>query len=174
MKKSRLSHLDGNGEAYMVDVGGKAATSRYAKASGILRMRPDTLNLMRGGKIKKGDAFTVAKTAGMLAVKKTPELIPLCHPLPLEQIEIKFRDLPSKDGVKIEVEVRTTSKTGVEIEAIHGVLMTALTLYDMAKASDPAMTITDVRLIKKTGGKSDFSFEGGRSNGQRQVLPRGT
>ncbi len=142
----------------MVDVGEKNITSRYAKASGIVLMKRRTLKLLRSGKIKKGDAFTVAKTAGILAVKKTPELIPLCHPLPLDQIEIDFQDLPLKDGIKIEVQVKTTSKTGVEIEALNGVLITALTLYDMAKSYDPGMTITDVRLIKKTGGKSDFTL----------------
>ncbi len=158
MSSRRLSHLNEYGEARMVDVGGKSVTSRYAKASGIVRMKRETLELLRSGKIKKGDAFTVAKTAGILAVKKTPELIPLCHPLPLDQIKIDFEDLPSKDGVKIEVQVKTTSKTGVEIEALNGVLITALTIYDMAKSYDPAMTITDVRLIQKTGGKSDFSL----------------
>lgn len=156
--KQRLSHLNDDGEARMVDVGAKQITSRCAKASGVIRMKPATLKLLRSGKIKKGDAFTVAKVAGILAVKKTPELIPLCHPLPLDQIDIHFYDLPAKNGVKIEVQVNTTSKTGVEIEALNGVLITALTIYDMAKSYDPAMKITDVRLVEKRGGKSDFSF----------------
>ena len=153
-----LTHINRNGEASMVDVGGKNITARCAKASGIIRMKPETLKLLRSGKIKKGDAFTVAKTAGILAVKRTPEFIPLCHPLPIDQIQIDFTDLPSKKGIKIEVQVKTTSKTGVEIEAIHGVMITALTLYDMAKSYDPGMIVTDVKLIQKTGGKSDFSL----------------
>lgn len=162
MKKKQplrhLSHLNESGEARMVDVGEKNITARYAKASGIVRMKPETLKLLRSGKIKKGDAFTVAKIAGILAVKKTPQLIPLCHPMPLDQIQIDFRDLPSKNGVEIEVRVKTTSKTGVEIEALNGVLITALTIYDMAKSYDPGMTITNVRLIEKTGGKSDYAL----------------
>lgn len=157
MKKS-LSHLNSNGEARMVDVGAKQITSRCAKASGVIRMKPATLKLLRSGKIKKGDALTVAKVAGILAVKKTPELIPLCHPLPLDQIDIQFSDLPGKKGIRIEVEVKTSAKTGVEIEALNGVLITALTIYDMAKSYDPAMAITGVRVIKKTGGKSDISY----------------
>ncbi len=158
MSSRRLSHFNEYGEARMVDIGEKNITPRYAKASGTVLMKRRTLQLLRSGKIKKGDAFTVAKTAGILAVKKTPELIPLCHPLPLDQIQIDFEDLPSKDGIKIKVQVKTTSKTGVEIEALNGVLITALTLYDMAKSYDPAMTITNVRVVQKTGGKSDFSL----------------
>ncbi len=158
MKKSFLSHLDRGGQARMVDVGAKKITARYAKAAGVVKMKPATLKLLRSGKIKKGDAFTVAKTAGILAVKKTPELVPLCHPLPLDQIQIDFSDLPARDGVEIQVQVKTVSKTGVEIEALNGVLITALTLYDMAKSYDPGMTITDVKLIQKTGGKSDYAL----------------
>ncbi len=164
MKK--LTHLDRNGRARMVDVGGKEPTHRHAIAACEIKMNPKTLQLLRAGKIKKGDAFTVAKIAGILAVKKTAELIPLCHPLPLEQIEIYFTDLLSGRGVKIQAEVKTTAKTGVEIEALHGAMMAALTLYDMAKSYDPAMVITDVKLIKKTGGKHDYSFKSRNSHGK--------
>ena len=156
---SSLSHFNANGEASMVDVGGKSATERCAIASCEIQMKPETLRLLRSGNIKKGDAFTVAKTAGILAVKRTSELIPLCHPLPLEYIEIRFSNRPHGDGILIESAVRTTAKTGVEMEALTGAMTTALTIYDMAKSYDPAMVITNLHLIKKTGGKkSDYSI----------------
>ena len=159
MESQILSHVNPDGEVCMVDVGTKSPTARCAIAACEILMKHETLLLLRSGKIKKGDAFTVAKIAATLAVKKTSELIPLCHSLPIEHIEIRFKNRVSGDGVIIEAEVKTTAKTGVEMEALHGALMAALTLYDMAKAHDPAMTITDARLLKKKGGKSDYVFK---------------
>ena len=153
---SSLSHFNENGEASMVDVGGKSVTERCAIAGCEIEMRPETIEILQKGALKKGDAFTVAKTAGILAVKRTSELIPLCHPLPLEYIEIRFSNRPHGNGILIESEVRTTAKTGVEMEALTGAMTTALTIYDMAKSCDPGMVITNLRLIKKTGGKSDY------------------
>lgn len=162
-----LSHLNEKGEAAMVDVGVKQATQRRAIAGCEIRMKPETLFLLQNGRIKKGDAFTVAKTAGILAVKKTAELIPLCHPLPLEHIEILFSDLPTCSGIFIQSEVRTTAKTGVEMEALMGAVTAALTIYDMAKSYDPAMVITNLHLIQKSGGKNDYSInQSGNSNGK--------
>jgi cyclic pyranopterin phosphate synthase len=112
--------------------------------------------LLKSGRIKKGDAFTVSKIAGIMAVKKTHEMIPLCHPLPLEAIDILFQDDRSTGSVLMECRVETTAKTGVEMEALTAAMMAALTLYDMAKAHDPGMVISNLRLIQKTGGKSDY------------------
>lgn len=157
MSLQELSHLGPEGQARMVDVEPKIPTVRYARAACEVRMKPETLLLLRSGKTSKGDAFTVAKIAGILAAKKTSDFIPLCHPLALEFIDIHFVDLPSQDGVSIESEVKTTSKTGVEMEALHAVLLAALCLYDMAKSHDPGMVISGARLIQKTGGKSDYA-----------------
>ncbi len=157
-EKSLLSHLNENGEAAMVNVGEKKATLRCAVAGCEIEMKPETFRLLQGGHLKKGDAFTVAKIAGILAAKKTSELIPLCHPLPLEHIEIHFLNRPQGDGLVIESEVRTTAKTGVEMEALTSASIAALTIYDMAKSYDPSMTIPNLRLVKKTGGKSDYSL----------------
>ena len=161
-----LTHLDENGSARMVRVSEKILTRRTAVAGCEILMRPETLELLKSGKLKKGDAFTVAKVAGILAVKKTPDLIPLCHPLSIESIEIRFKDRPTKDGVTIEAEVETTAKTGVEMEALTGATVSALTLYDMAKSYDPGMTITEVHLIQKRGGNSDYTFQSRNSNGK--------
>lgn len=155
-KFQTLSHLNADGEARMVDVGEKMPTARCAIASCEILMKPETLLLLRSGSIKKGDAFTVAKTAAFLAAKKTSDLIPLCHPLPLDLIDIRFLDREEGDGILIESEVRTTAKTGVEMEALTAASLAALTIYDMAKAVDPGMTITNLKLVKKTGGKSDY------------------
>ena len=141
----------------MVDVGLKTPTLRCAIASCDLIMKPETLLLLRRGKIKKGDAFTVAKTAAFLAAKKTSELIPLCHPLAIDFIDIRFLDNAEGNGISIESEVRITGKTGVEMEALTAASIAALTIYDMAKAADPGMTIMNLKLVKKTGGKSDYS-----------------
>ena len=157
MKSSVLSHQNADGEARMVDVGAKIPTSRCAIAACEILMKPETLLLLRSGKIKKGDAFTVAKTAAFLAAKKTAELIPLCHPLALDYIDVRFLNSAEVNGILIESEVRTTAKTGVEMEALTAASVAALTIYDMAKAVDPGMNITNLRLIKKTGGKSDYS-----------------
>ena len=157
MKSQVLSHLNADGEARMVDVGGKMPTFRCAVAACEILMKPDTLLLLRSGKIKKGDALTVAKTAAFLAAKKTSELIPLCHPLALDYIDVRFLNNAEGNGILIESEVQITAKTGVEMEALTAASIAALTIYDMAKAVDPGMTITNLRLIKKTGGKSDYS-----------------
>jgi cyclic pyranopterin phosphate synthase len=164
--KKRLSHLNGRGEASMVDVSPKAATARRAVAGCEVLMQAETMKLLRSGKLKKGDAFTVAKIAGIQAAKRTFELIPLCHPLPLEQVEIRILSAPRKLGFFIEAEVRTTAKTGVEMEALTAAATAALTLYDMAKAADPGMVITNLHLIEKRRGKSDYACQSG--NHQRQ------
>lgn len=158
-EESLLSHLNEKGEAAMVDVGEKKVTPRCAVARCEIHMKPETFQLLHSGRLKKGDAFTVAKTAGILAAKKTSELIPLCHPLPLEYIEIRFLDQPSGQGIFVESEVRTTAKTGVEMEALTAAMTAALTIYDMAKSYDPAMIITNLFLIRKTGGKHDYSID---------------
>ncbi len=161
-----LSHLNKNGEASMVDVGGKQPTERRAVAGCEIQMKQETLSLLRNGKLKKGDAFTVAKMAGILAAKKTPELIPLCHPLPLEHIEIRFFDQPNDQGIFVESEVEITAKTGVEMEALTAAAVAALTIYDMAKSHDPAMVITNLHLIEKVGGKSEYSIKSRNHNGE--------
>ena len=153
---SKLTHLDEQGSARMVNVSGKTSTQRIALAGCEILMKPETLELLKSGQIKKGDAFTVSKIAGIMAVKRTHEMIPLCHPLPLEAIDISFQDDRNRGSVFIQCCVETTAKTGVEMEALHGAMMAALTLYDMAKAHDPGMVISNLHLIQKTGGKSDY------------------
>lgn len=160
MIPAEFSHLNSGGEARMVDVGLKKPTTRLAIARSEILMRPETFKLLKTGDLEKGDAFTVAKIAGVTAAKKTSDLIPLCHPLPLEYIEIRFKDRTGKDGFLIEAEVRTTAKTGVEMEALTAATVAALTLYDMAKGYDPGITMKDLRLIKKTGGKNDYDQSG--------------
>lgn len=149
-----LSHLDESGRARMVDVGQKPDTERLAIARGEIVMRTETLALIRAGALKKGDVLTVAQLAGVMAAKRTAELIPLCHPLPLTQIVVDLEldsDLP---GVKIQSTVRTTGKTGVEMEALTAVSVAALTVYDMAKAAEKTMRIQNIRLVEKHGGQS--------------------
>lgn len=141
----------------MVDVGAKEATPRYAAAACQIRMKPETLQLLWDHGLKKGDAFTTAKLAGILAAKKTPELIPLCHFLSLEHVDIRFFKDPEGSGMRIESEARSTGKTGVEMEALMAAAMAALTLYDMAKSDDPGIVIHNLHLIEKRGGKSDYS-----------------
>ena len=162
----RLSHLDSGGKAKMVDVALKQASVRCAVAACEIHMKSETFTLLKGGRLAKGDAFTVAKTAGILAIKRTAELIPLCHPLPLEHIEIRFFNRSQHDGVFIETEVHTTAKTGVEMEALTGAAVTALTLYDMAKSSDPGMIISSLHLVKKSGGKSDYQYSSRNHHGE--------
>ncbi len=138
----------------MVDVGQKPVTERIAVAKGEVHMEPDTLQLIREGEMKKGDVLTVAQVAGIQAAKRTSELIPMCHPLPLTHISLDFvldEDLP---GVEITAEVRTQAQTGVEMEALTAVTHAALTVYDMAKSAEKTMEITAIRLVKKTGGQS--------------------
>ncbi len=154
---TQLSHIDPEGNARMVDVGYKPDTERVAIAKGEVHMKPETLALIRAGTIKKGDVLTVAQLAGVMAAKKTSELIPLCHPLAITHIEVSL-SLHDTDwfGVEIAATVRTTGKTGVEMEALTAVSVAALTVYDMAKAAEKTMVITNVRLIEKHGGKSDY------------------
>jgi cyclic pyranopterin phosphate synthase len=149
-----LTHLDEQGNARMVDVGHKPDTERVAVAAGEVRMRPETLALIRAGQIKKGDVLTVAQLAGVLAAKRTAELIPLCHPLSLTHIDVRCELRDELPGVSIRATVRTTGKTGVEMEALTAVSVAALTVYDMAKAVEKTMQITGVRLVEKHGGTS--------------------
>jgi cyclic pyranopterin phosphate synthase len=151
---SPLSHLDETGRARMVDVGNKPETERVAIAKGEVRMRLETLELIRQGLMKKGDVLAVAQVAGVMAAKRTSELIPLCHPLPITQVDVQIemdQDIP---GVSITATVRTTGKTGVEMEALTAVTVSALTVYDMAKAAEKTMVIQNVRLVEKHGGQS--------------------
>jgi cyclic pyranopterin monophosphate synthase len=149
-----LSHLDSHGNARMVDVGHKPDSERVAIAAGEVRMRPETLALIRAGQIKKGDVLTVAQLAGVMAAKRTSELIPLCHPLALTHIEVRCELDEALPGVNIRASVRTTGKTGVEMEALTAVTVAALTVYDMAKAVEKTMEISHVRLLEKHGGQS--------------------
>lgn len=149
---SGLTHLDEQGRARMVDVGGKAETHRVAIALGRIRMTPATLAALRDGKVLKGDVLAVARIAGIMAAKRTGELIPLCHPLALDAVSVEFAFV--EDGVEARATASLTGRTGVEMEALTAVSVALLTIYDMAKAIDKAMVIEGVRLIEKRGGKS--------------------
>lgn len=151
---SRLSHIDEKGRVGMVDVGDKPDTYRTAIAQGEVIMRPDTLVLIDQGQIKKGDVFTTAQLAGIMAAKRTAELIPLCHPLPLTYIQVELNVDHNLPGIQIKATVRTTGKTGVEMEALTAVSVAALTVYDMAKAAEKTMRIQNIRLVEKHGGLS--------------------
>lgn len=149
-----LSHLDAQGNARMVDVSQKPDTHRTAVAAGEVRMKPETLALIRAGNLKKGDVLTVAQLAGVMAAKRTADLIPLCHPLPLTLIDVRCALREDWPGIEITATVRTTGKTGVEMEALTAVSVAALTVYDMAKAAEKTMVITNIRLLEKQGGQS--------------------
>ena len=149
-----LTHLDEEGRARMVDVGHKPDTERLAVARGEVHVKPETLRLIQEGALKKGDVLTVAQLAGVMAAKRTAELIPLCHPLPLTHVEVNLTPNPTASRVEIEARVKTTHKTGVEMEALTAVSVAALTIYDMAKAVDRGMRVTNVRLVEKRGGQS--------------------
>ncbi|MBB2204310.1 cyclic pyranopterin monophosphate synthase MoaC [Gluconacetobacter takamatsuzukensis] len=149
-----LTHLDANGHAVMVDVADKPATVRQAVARGQVTMRPETLGLILSGGMKKGDVLAVARIAGIMAAKKTADLIPLCHPLALSSVRVDLAPSQDGSGIEIEASVGTTGPTGVEMEALTAVSVCALTLYDMCKAVDRDMTIGNVRLIAKSGGRS--------------------
>ncbi|HEY2921648.1 MAG TPA: cyclic pyranopterin monophosphate synthase MoaC [Candidatus Binatia bacterium] len=151
---ARLSHLDDQGRARMVDVSEKEITSRIATARGTIHMRPETLTLILEDKIEKGDVFAVARVAGIMAAKKTSELIPMCHPLSITSVEIDLTTKQNPARVDIEATVRVSGKTGVEMEALTAASVAALTIYDMCKAVDREMTIGEIRLFKKSGGKS--------------------
>ena len=149
-----LSHLDDSGRAHMVNVGAKNDTERLAIAKGDVIMRPETLTLIREGALKKGDVLTVAQLAGVMAAKRTAELIPLCHSILIDQIDVDLELTEELPGVHIVATVRTTGKTGAEMEALTAVAVTALTIYDMAKAVEKTMRIDNIRLVEKHGGQS--------------------
>ena len=151
---AKLSHLDEQGRAKMVDVSDKDITSRIAVARGTIHMRRETLALILNDKIEKGDVFSVARVAGIMAAKKTSELIPMCHPLNITLVEIDLKPAENPARVEIEASVRVSGKTGVEMEAMTAVSVAGLTIYDMCKAVDREMSIGEVRLVKKSGGKS--------------------
>ena len=151
---AKLTHLNASGEAHMVDVGGKAVTVREAVAEGLIRMQPATLRLIIEGGHKKGDVLAVARVAGIMAAKKTAELVPLCHAIPIAAVEIALTPDEKQAAVHCRSSVRTQAQTGVEMEALTAVQIALLTIYDMCKAVDRGMTITDVGLVSKTGGKS--------------------
>ena len=149
---SRLTHLDEDGRARMVDVSAKPATSREAVAAGLVRMTPATRDLALGGKAHKGDVRAAAEIAGIMAAKRTAELIPLCHPLPLTRIEVKVE--ADAQGLAVTALAATTARTGVEMEALTAVSVACLTIYDMLKAAERGMAIETIRLLSKTGGAS--------------------
>jgi cyclic pyranopterin monophosphate synthase len=151
---SPLTHFDSQGQAHMVDVADKAATHRVAIAQGRIVMNPATLSIVLQGSVKKGDVLGIARVAGIMAAKKTSDLIPLCHPLALTRVAIDFLPQESDSSVTCRATVETVGPTGVEMEALTAVQVALLTIYDMCKAADRAMTITDVRLLEKHGGKS--------------------
>ena len=151
---SELTHFNQRGEVHMVDVGSKDITHRTAVAEGRIRMTVVALEAIMSGETAKGDALATARIAGIMAAKKTPELIPLCHPLLIDSVEVDFAPDSEESLVKIEARVRVNGRTGVEMEALTAASIAALTIYDMCKAVDKAMTITDIYLLKKTGGKS--------------------
>ena len=151
---SRLTHFDAEGRAHMVDVSSKAETARIAVAEGFVRMRPETLALVVEGRAKKGDVLGVARLAGIMASKKTADLVPLCHPLPLSKVSLELSPDADLPGVRIAATVGTTGRTGVEMEALTAVTVAALTVYDMLKAVERGMEIGGVRLVLKEGGKS--------------------
>ena len=151
---SRLSHLDAQGQAHMVDVGGKAETTRMAIAEGQIVMAPETIAIVRDGNAKKGDVLGTARLAGIMAAKRTHELIPLCHPLLLSKIAVDLDIDEALPGVRVRAEVRMKGQTGVEMEALTAVSVACLTVYDMVKAVDRAMRIENIRLLRKSGGQS--------------------
>jgi cyclic pyranopterin phosphate synthase len=154
---TQLSHLNDKGEARMVDVSDKSVTSRTAIAEGFVAMAPETLDLILEGKTPKGDVLATARIAGIMGAKKTAEFIPLCHPLPLTQVTLDFAPSHDPAGIKVEASAKVEGKTGVEMEALTAVSVACLTIYDMCKAVDRAMSFSGIRLIEKTGGRSgDF------------------
>jgi cyclic pyranopterin phosphate synthase len=157
---TRLTHIDQDGKAVMVDVSGKDVTERIATAQGSVLMKAETMKLIVDGAVKKGDALSVARLAGIMGAKKTPELIPLCHPLALQSIDVDLTLNPKRNAVDITATCRVTGRTGVEMEALTAVSVAALTVYDMCKAVDRTMQLTDIRLTAKSGGQSgDFRAE---------------
>ncbi|NES93977.1 MAG: cyclic pyranopterin monophosphate synthase MoaC [Desertifilum sp. SIO1I2] len=158
--EQKLTHLDSQGQARMVDVSTKPPTVRQAIAAAQIRMSSSTLETIQAGNAPKGDVLGTARLAGIMAAKQTSQLIPLCHPLPLQKVEVRLTPDPQLPGYQIRAEVKTKAETGVEMEALTAVSVAALTLYDMAKALEKSMTIESIRLLSKTGGKSgDYQRE---------------
>ena len=151
---SDLTHVGPDGEARMVDVSAKAETARVARAGGEIRMTPETLEAIRANAVAKGDVLAVAKVAGVMAAKRTAELIPLCHPLPLTDVDVRIEPDPELPGLRVEATARTVGRTGVEMEALTAVSVTLLTIYDMAKSLDKRMSLGRIRLLEKSGGRS--------------------
>jgi cyclic pyranopterin phosphate synthase len=149
-----FSHLDEEGRVRMVDVSEKPATAREAVAQGVITMQPQTFNMIRDQKVKKGNVLETARIAGVMAAKRTAELIPMCHPLAITHVKVDFSSQPETHSIRIEATVRVVAQTGVEMEALTAVSVAALTIYDMCKSYDRAMTISDVHLLRKSGGKS--------------------
>lgn len=161
INKPALTHIGTSGEAHMVDVGDKEATTRTAIAEGKVVMKPETLALILSGNAKKGDVLATARIAGIMAAKRTHELVPLCHPLLLTKVTVDIEPDEALPGLKVTTLARVTGQTGVEMEALTAASVACLTIYDMAKAVDRAMVITGIRLLEKTGGKSgSFKAEG--------------
>ncbi|EAS50288.1 molybdenum cofactor biosynthesis enzyme [Aurantimonas manganoxydans SI85-9A1] len=159
-RDATLTHLDATGAASMVDVGDKDRTRRVAEAEGFVMMEPATLDLILAGEAKKGDVIGIARIAGIMGAKKTHELIPLCHPLMLEKIGVEIAAEPALPGLRVTATARVGGKTGVEMEALMAVSVACLTIYDMAKAVDRSMTISGIRLLAKSGGRSgDWSAD---------------
>ena len=158
---AQLTHLDSNGRVRMVDVGEKPVTRREAIARGAVYMASATLDAIVGGTLKKGEALATARLAGIMAAKRTHELIPLCHQIPLEVVEVDFQPDPKSSALQIQSRAVTSGRTGVEMEALIAVSTAALTIYDMAKAIDRAMTIDAIRLVRKSGGRSGDFVRGG-------------
>ncbi|MBD2078907.1 cyclic pyranopterin monophosphate synthase MoaC [Leptolyngbya sp. FACHB-17] len=153
-----LSHLDATGQAQMVDVSAKAATVRQATAIAHVRMKPETMQAIESGDTPKGDVLGTARIAGIMAAKQTANLIPLCHPLPIQKVEVKITAQPERPGFEIQATVKIKAETGVEMEALTAASIAALTLYDMAKAIEKSITIEQIYLLSKTGGKSGDYF----------------
>lgn len=151
---TKLSHINERGEAQMVDVGDKASTDRVAVAEGRITMAAETLRLIQDGEAKKGDVIATARIAGIMAAKRTHELIPLCHPLALTKVLVDFEEISDPPGLRVTGEARVSGQTGVEMEALTAVSVACLTLYDMLKAADRGMVISDIRLVRKSGGRS--------------------
>ncbi|WP_299499078.1 cyclic pyranopterin monophosphate synthase MoaC [uncultured Roseobacter sp.] len=150
----KLTHFDSKGDAHMVDVGDKPVTDRIAVAQCNIKMQPETFDIISEGRAKKGDVLGVARLAGIMAAKRTSDLIPLCHPLPITKVAVEFTPDQALPGFQIEATVKTTGQTGVEMEALTAASVAALTVYDMSKAVDKAMQINDLRVVLKDGGKS--------------------
>ena len=159
MAGAGLTHFDASGEAHMVDVSQKPVTDRIAVAEGMVRMTAETLALITSGKAKKGDVLAVARLAGIMAAKRTADLIPLCHPLPVTKVALDLQPVASLPGVRVQATVKTSGQTGVEMEALTAVSVACLTIYDMVKAVERSMTIEGIRLILKDGGKSGLYEE---------------